>query len=79
MQRMMKITSSMILSSESAYDLEEQVHEYMADGWQPFGGVAVADKHDIHAHPYYAQALVKYADPNLLKQAELQRAHTKRG
>jgi len=56
------ITNYTVISDVIETGLVVRVREYILAGWQPLGGVTLADMHDIHSHPHYAQALVKYTE-----------------
>lgn len=63
----MKIIDYMIVEDRGENDLSTMVCDYIAQGWQPFGGVSarawvLQDTRDgEESFHCYAQALVKYA------------------
>lgn len=61
---MRKIIDYTVLSSNDTHDLEKLVLGYMANCWQPLGGIAItrATPNDIMIE--YCQAMVRYEPEN---------------
>lgn len=64
------ITEYCTLTALGSVDLDVYVAQAIAEGWQPLGGVAFAIRPDIAGFPqsaqyWFAQAMVKYAEPKI--------------
>ena len=58
-----KITDYKILKRDKKFDLESRVLNYMKEGWQPLGGVAVCLYTTSGNYTEYYQAIGKYEKP----------------
>lgn len=56
---MQKIIDYVIITRDTPEEIEDAVREGIGEGWQPLGGVAVAEPHTFAA---YSQTMVKYAE-----------------
>jgi len=52
----MKIIEYLIITENYTGDMTRRINDYIAAGWQPFGGIAYNSNRS-----YYSQAVVKYA------------------
>lgn len=58
---MTKIIDYVTMISDSLEDLDTVVNNFIKEGWQPFGGVAISlSETDNSRYAEYAQAMVKY-------------------
>lgn len=57
----MKITEYTLLTAFYVVDLENLVKDYIKQGWQPQGGVAVSDTEQSE-NRFYVQAMIKVAE-----------------
>ena len=55
---MLKVVSYIVVTAESASDLEEFVQKYLADGYQPRYGISTTTS---SVDAYRTQPMVKYA------------------
>lgn len=54
------INEYVVVTADTAQELESNVMEMMSQGWQPMGGVAVAlPEKDDFRYVVYAQAMIK--------------------
>lgn len=58
----MKIINYTVVKADKHFDLTAAVHEYMREGWVPFGGASVGGAGRQHSdNIYFIQSMVKYA------------------
>ena len=58
----MKIITYTIVKADKHFELTDAVHDYMRDGWVPFGGASVGGAgRSSSDNIYFIQSMVKYA------------------
>ncbi len=72
-----KIIKYDILTSDESDALPVLVNKGISEGWQPLGGVSVSlSESEDYQYIIFAQAMVKYAEPETMTEEEIPREHS---